>query len=241
MEPGENHEQQSLESTSLPHKRTRRLAKAADLASQKECPPPNSPGNEDYFPTRRVVRIPCKIMLGIMLDDLGLPKATYRTHTHKDGEYSAVVAFYSPSHVPGKFLQQFKMGGAHAVSSEMAEDSAAREGIRHLENWEKLEIEDLHYSELMYQHEQTEELHSKLKEEQKNTESLRKELSVAAETMVAFATEMYDLTANNRSLGQGGEAENHNAGLRLFETLAARLQQTGQEIKTGLKGDKKLA
>jgi hypothetical protein len=35
--------------------------------------------------------------------------------------------------------------GAPAGNSEMAEDSASREGIRHMETWGNLEIEDFHY------------------------------------------------------------------------------------------------
>jgi hypothetical protein len=43
-----------------------------------------------------------------------------------------------------------KVEGALAANSEMAEDSAAREGIRHMETWENLEIEDIHYGLVTY-------------------------------------------------------------------------------------------
>lgn len=72
------------------------------------------------------------------------------------------------------------MAGANALDCEIAEVSAAREGIRHLEQWEKVDVEDLHYGELMYQTEQIEKLHKKLKGEQRKSEGLQKELSLAA-------------------------------------------------------------
>jgi hypothetical protein len=83
-----------------------------------------------------------------MLHDLGLPNARYTSHTHEDGEVSAIVTYYGPSEIPGKLLQQFKIGGAPAADFETAEDSAARESIRHTETTEDVEVEDLHYGEL---------------------------------------------------------------------------------------------
>jgi hypothetical protein len=56
-----------------------------------------------------------KQIFGIMLHDLGLPNARYTSHTHEDGEVSAIVTYYGPSEIPGKLLQQFKIGGAPAA------------------------------------------------------------------------------------------------------------------------------
>jgi hypothetical protein len=83
-----------------------------------------------------------------MLHDLGLPNARYTSHTHEDGEVSAIVTYYGPSEIPGKLFQQFKIGGAPATDFETAEDSAARESIRHIETTEDVEVEDLRYGEL---------------------------------------------------------------------------------------------
>jgi hypothetical protein len=110
--------------------------------------PPTESSNEDHPPVPHVVKIPCKLIFGIMLHDLGLPDARYISHTHEDGEVSAIVTYYGPSEIPGKLFQQFKIGGAPATDFETAEDSAARESIRHIETTEDVEVEDLRYGEL---------------------------------------------------------------------------------------------
>jgi hypothetical protein len=178
-------------------------------------------------------------MFGILLEDLGLPDARYSSHTHDDGEISAVVTFYGPSEIPGKLLQQFKIGGAPAANSEEAEDSAAKEGIRHIGMSQNTEIEDLHYSELKCVMKKFKSLLYKATKEQKEKQKLQAELALASKKMLRFSRDMSSLVCANYCMGQGSEVETFNEGLEKFENMATDLSKAARNVGRKLKKHKK--
>lgn len=101
-------------------------------------------------PTPHVVKIPCEMMLDLMLEELALPKARYDFHANTGGRVTSFVTFYSSTRTPNNLIRPVRLGGAEAIDRETTKQSAAREAIRFVEAWENLEIEDLHYSELKY-------------------------------------------------------------------------------------------
>jgi hypothetical protein len=64
--------------------------------------PPTESSDEDHLPVPHVVEIPCKLILVIMLHDLGLPDARYTSHTHEDGKVSDIVTYYGRLEIPRK-------------------------------------------------------------------------------------------------------------------------------------------
>lgn len=64
--------------------------------------PPTKGCDEDHLPVPHVVEIPCKLIFGIMLHDLGLLDARYTSHTHEDGKVSAIVTYYGRLEIPRK-------------------------------------------------------------------------------------------------------------------------------------------
>ncbi|KAM0882427.1 hypothetical protein ACQ4PT_032297 [Festuca glaucescens] len=175
------------------------------------------------------------MMFGVMLDDLGLPNARYSSYVHEDGEVSAIVTFYSPSRSPGKGLEQFKVGGSLAASTEMAEDSAAREGIRHIESSEDVRIEDLHYTALTWVTKSYKKLLWKSMKERKDRKNFEKQLSAAVKRMAGSSQNIVSLICDSRSLGQGSEADYRNEALTRIEGMANELSQVAKVVARNLK------
>ena len=72
------------------------------------------------------------------------------------------MTFYSSARDSDNLVRPIKISGDEANDSETSQESAAREGIRYIEIWESLEIEDLHYDELGYVRHVQINLHYKL-------------------------------------------------------------------------------
>lgn len=130
--------------------------------------------------------------------------------------------FYNYAHTPENLTHAIKIAGNAADNFEIAEES--REGIRYMEIWQGLEIEDLHYSELEYVRHVKMDVKDQQKAVQRDKNNLKKELFLAAKKMVSFSREIYDLTAHNRSFGQGDQSERINRTLELFEEMVANLE-----------------
>ena len=101
-----------------------------------------------YCPMPRVVKIPSKVILDAILSALGYPNAKYALSKDECGQVSAIVTFYSLVHSPGDLIRLIKIASGGGDGSKIAEESAAREGIRYMETWGGLDIEDVHYGEL---------------------------------------------------------------------------------------------
>lgn len=196
--------------------------------------------DEDPFPPPRLVRLSCKMMFGVLLDDLGLPSARYSSYVHEDGEVSAVVTFYSPSRLPGKRLDQFKVGGSLAANSEMAENSAAKEGIRHIESSEDVAIEDLHYIELGCVMKSYKRLLWESRKERKERENIEKELAAAVKRMAGSSRNIVSLIYDSRSLGQGSMDVDRNEALKRIKGVANELSQVVKEMRGKLKRRREL-
>lgn len=182
-----------------------------------------------------VVKVPSRTILDLMLQELDFPRARYDSDRDIRGRVSAVVTFYVSARVPGNLLRAVKIGGAGSVDSEVAEESAAREGIRFVESWEGMEVEDLHYSELRYMKETREDLISKLKSSEEDKENLIRGLGRAASRMVAFSNQMFGIAENNRCIDQSVEAEAINEPIHRFEDVAADLKCAGRDLKKKLR------
>lgn len=182
-----------------------------------------------------MVKVPSRTILDLMLQELTFPKARYDGHRDICGRVSVVVTLYVSAHVPGNLLQPVKIGGAESEDPEIAEESAAREGIRFVESWENMDVEDLHYSELRYLKETREDLISKLKSSEEDKEKLIRGLGFAASRMVAFSKQMFGIAANNLRLDQGAEAEAVNEPIFRFEDVAADLGRAGKDLKKKLR------
>ncbi|KAM0904043.1 hypothetical protein ACQ4PT_018277 [Festuca glaucescens] len=191
--------------------------------------------DEAHFPAPRLVKISCKMMFGVMLADLGLPNARYRSYVHEDGEVSAVVTFYSPSRFVGEGLEQLKIGGSLAPTSEIAEDSAAREGIRHIEVSEDVKIEDLHYTELTSVTKSYKQLLWKSMKKRRERENFEKQLSASVKRMAGSSRNIVSLISDSRSLGQGSEAVYYNEALAKIEVVGNELSQVAKEMNRKLK------
>ncbi|KAM0824521.1 hypothetical protein ACQ4PT_070153 [Festuca glaucescens] len=184
--------------------------------------------DEAHFPAPRLVKISCKMMFGVMLANLGLPNARYNSYVHEDGEVSAVVTFYSPSRFVGEGLEQLKIGGSLAATSEIAEDSAAREGIRHIEVSEDVKIEDLHYTELTLVTKSYKQLLWKSMKKRRERENFEKQLSASVKRMAGSSRNIVSLISDSRSLGQGSEAVYYNEALARIEVVANELSQVAK-------------
>ncbi|KAM0834024.1 hypothetical protein ACQ4PT_063881 [Festuca glaucescens] len=187
--------------------------------------------DEAHFPAPHLVKISCKMMFGVMLADLGLPNARYSSYVHEDGEVSSVVTFYSPSRFVGEGLEQFKIGGSLAATSEIVEDSAAREGIRHIEESEDVKIEDLHYAELTSVMKSYKKLLWKSMKKRKESENFEKQLSASIKRMAGSSRNIVSLISDRRSVGQGSEAVYYNETLARIEAVANELSEVAKEIK----------
>ena len=66
-----------------------------------------------------MAKVPCKIMLALLLEELAFPKARHDIHMGTRSRVSAVVTFYVSARMPGNLLQPVKTGGVEAVDSEL--------------------------------------------------------------------------------------------------------------------------
>lgn len=180
------------------------------------------------------------MMFGVMLADLGLPNARYSSYVHEDAEVSSIVTFYSPSRVAGEGLEQFKIGGSLAATSEIAEDSAAREGIRHIEESLNVKIEDFHYAELTSVMKSYKKLLWKKMKKRKESENFEKQLFGSIKRMAGSSRNIVSLVSDRRSVGQGSEAIYYNGTLARIEVMAIELSEAAKEIKRKLKRRKNL-
>ena len=170
-----------------------------------------------------------------MLEKMDLPDARYSSHTHEDGEISSVVTVYTPSEKDTELLQQLKIGGTPAANQQEAEDSTAREGIRHIEESQDVELEDLHYGELRAVMRQFKIILYRRLRERSEREDLHKELALAGKTMLKFSQNMSSLVCANYSVGQGSEAESYNSSLEEFEKMASELSNDAKNVIRSLK------
>ena len=123
------------------------------------------------------------------------------------------------------------MASHEAIDYALAEESAAREGVRYMETWEALEIEDLHYGELGGLRETKNDLRDLLQAAETDKVNLQAELVLASKKMMSFSQQLSDVIADNRSLGQGDEAEGLNMTLELFHNMSSRLSYEALQVK----------
>lgn len=81
--------------------------------------------------------ISARMILDIMLEYLGIPKAVYQRRMYSQNTISATMLFYTSTHSAGASPSQMIITGVRSANEEIAEDSAAVEA---LDTWNALHV-----------------------------------------------------------------------------------------------------
>lgn len=95
------------------------------------------------------LRISARMILDIMLEQLGIPKAVYRRRTYSHNRMSVTLCSSAPlPRVMGACPAHMSITGIHSADGEIAEDTAAVEAIRYIEQATNTMVKDLNYERL---------------------------------------------------------------------------------------------
>lgn len=177
--------------------------------------------------TPRVIRIPYRMLLNLMLQDLGLSKAEYHFELCENSGVRMTVLFNTaPLSLDGATIYT-RISGTQSTNYEVAEDSACENAIAYIEMATNPVIRDFSYN--------------RLREVQETYESLvqyKKQLErgwfLAVRHMASFYQQMLSIMYLNHSKEEGPVHSIWNKLLVNFQDMAFRLKHAGKVLENRL-------
>ena len=147
------------------------------------------PKEDDYL-----IVIPYAHIFDLMLKALKLPPATYHHKICSGGENHVTVTFISSLQLLDGLLVPSSISGAILDGYEDAEDSAAIEAIRYMENAYGREMRDYHYTHVKRLENQVKHLVRWLVVANKTIKKIRKGWYYAVRYMSSYSTQIQNTT-----------------------------------------------
>lgn len=209
----------------------------ADESVNQTSPGPASSSNKNMCPPSKVdhttLRISPRMILDIMLERLGIPKAIYRRRMYSQNTMSVTVLFYTSMDSDGTCASQMIITGVRSANEEIAEDSAAVEAARYMEHTTGLVVQDLNYARLQKMQQENGFLKLQLHEAFDMINKLARLCMLAVRYMSSFSNQLQNVMAIGFPPTCGVNRSTH-------ETLV-NLQVVAHRIKTrGYRVEKKL-
>uniref|UniRef100_A0ACD6AJZ2 Uncharacterized protein n=1 Tax=Avena sativa TaxID=4498 RepID=A0ACD6AJZ2_AVESA len=184
--------------------------------------------------TPRVINIPFRMLLDLMLQELGISKAEYHLELCDDGEVRVTVQF-NTSTLPAEGSPVYiSVAGIKSRSYEEAEDSACANAITHVSQATNTIVRDLGYGRLLEVEEINKCLLRKLKKAHEYKKKLARGWFLAVRHMSSFSEQILSITALNHSQGQDQFVVAWNGLLYNFYNMAHRLKHAGAVLEKHL-------
>ena len=181
-----------------------------------------------------MIRIPLKLILNVMLEELGLHEAEYHLEMCEDGEFRVTVRFRT-SAVPLEGSSVYlSITGVKSSSYEVAEDTACEQAIRNIEAATNTIVKDLGYQRMVLANWTIRCLCHKLHEEHLYKMKLARGWLLVVKHMSSFSKQVLSITYLNRSAVQDHITTIWNNLLNNFEGLGFRLRREGAKLERRL-------
>ncbi|VAI69383.1 unnamed protein product [Triticum turgidum subsp. durum] len=196
------------------------------IASRTGTPVPN---DNDYL-----IVIPYAHIFGLMLQALKLPPATYQHKIYPGGKNRVTVTFISTLELLDGSLVPSSIPGAILDSYEDAEDSAAMEAIRFMENAYGKEMRGYHYTHVKRLENQVTHLVKWLTSSNETIKKLRKTCYYAVRYMNSYSARIENTTAARHLKGQDNTKGVMKTALASIEGLTQRLRYIAMKFEQRL-------
>lgn len=180
------------------------------------------PREDDYL-----IVIPYSHIFGLMLEALKLPPAIYHHKIRPGGKARVTVTFNSSLEQLDGLLVPTSISGMVSHTYEDAEDSAAIEAIRYMENARGKEIRDYHYTHVITLQNQVRHLVTWLLEGNETIKKLRKGWYYAVRYMSSYSDQIQNSTTARHLRGQANTKGIMKSALAGIEELTQRLHYIG--------------
>ncbi|XBH71445.1 hypothetical protein VPH35_098898 [Triticum aestivum] len=195
-------------------------------ASRTATPAPNE---NDYL-----IVIPYAHIFDLMLKALKLPPATYYHKICPGGKNRVTVTFISSLELLNGALVPSSLSGAILDSYEDAEDSAAIEAIRYMENAYGKEMRDYHYTHVKKLENQVTHLVKWLVASNKTIKKLHKTCYYAVRYMSSYSAQIENTTTARHLKGRDSTKGIMKTALASIEGLTQRLRYIAMKFEQRL-------
>lgn len=191
------------------------------------------PKDDDYL-----IVIPYAHIFGLMLQALKLPPAIYHHNICPGGKSRVTVTSNSSLELLDGMLVPTSISGMISNDYEDAEDSAATEAIRYMENAYGKEIRDYHYTHVKRLQNQVRHLVTWLLETNETIKKLRKGWYYAVRYMSSYSDQIQKTTTARHLRRQDNTKGVMKAALASIEELTQRLRYIGMKSEQRLQATK---
>lgn len=181
-----------------------------------------------------VIVIPYAHIFDLMLKALNLPPAQYHHRICPGGKSRVTVTFNSSLELLDGSLVPNSISGMLSTDYEEAEDSAAIEAIRYMENACNREIRDYHYTHVKKLENQIRYLVRWLFATNETIKKLLKGWYYAVRYMSSYSDQIQNTTSARHLRGQDGTKGVMKAALASVEELTERLHYIGMKSEQRL-------
>lgn len=181
-----------------------------------------------------VIVIPYAHNFDLMLKALNLPPTLYRHKICPGGKFHVTVTFSSSLELLDGLLAPNSISGMLSTDYEEAEDSAAIEAIRYMENACNREIRDYHYTHVKKLENQIRCMVWWLFATNETIKKLRKGWYYAVRYMSSYSDQIQNTTSARHLRGQDGTKGVMKAALASIEELTERLRYIGMKSEQHL-------
>ena len=181
-----------------------------------------------------LIVIPYAHIFALMLKALKLPPATYYHKICPGGKNRVTVTFISTLELLDGSLVPSSIPGAILDSYEDAEDSAAMEAIRFMENAYGKEMRGYHYTHVKRLENQVTHLVKWLTSSNETIKKLRKTCYYAVRYMSSYSAQIENTTAARHLKGQDNTKGVMKTALASIEGLTQRLRYIAMKFEQRL-------
>ena len=138
----------------------------------------------------RVFKIPHKVILEMLLANLGLGPPQYENAIHEDSKVRVTVNFNTSGLDPGGSIVDVSVPGEYCIDEVTAEDSTAIKAVRYIETMTNTVVRDINYAKTKRQENRITFLEKRLKESEIKGKKLTRGWHLSTRDMYYFSEQM---------------------------------------------------
>lgn len=170
----------------------------------------------------RVFKIPHKVILEMLLANLGLGPPQYEYAVHEDSKVRVTVNFNTSGLDPGGSIVDVSVPGEYCMDEVTAKDSAAIKAVRYIETMTNTVVRDINYAKTKRQENHIAFLENRIKESEVKGKKLSRGWHLSTRYMYYFSEQMRNAAAMNLPFGDLPDVVEYRSG-RLAKALQRRM------------------
>jgi hypothetical protein len=170
----------------------------------------------------RVFKIPHRVILDMLLANLGMNPAHYDHAIHEDKRVRVTVNFNTAALNLGGSIIDISVPGEYCLDNDAAEDSATIKAVRYIETMTNTVVRDINYAKTKRQQNRIGFLENQLKESDIRGKKLARGWLLSTRYMYYFSEQMRNAAAMNLPFGDLPDVIEYRSA-RLARALQRRM------------------